>query len=275
MANDRFQRAADLMRQLWKFAKDLFRKHPQLSMAVVVFILGFLAILIHFPSEKGSTTLAGALFGSGAAFIGAWVAERKKTIEDTTSKDLRAREARDFFAPELGRVVARQTQILDRIAANFITTSVGRQPLVDPLSSFRPRKPTLYPTASDRRDLCASDASLLVEFYNATQDMDETIDLWERSGTKVDFNAFNVLLQQTMHSLALAREAVLRFCPGQPYSAIIPAAGTLLNVIDRSLNGATAAFNAHMERNNPHQPWLADRPGNDTGPEATSGTTRI
>ena len=70
-------------------AKVLFQKHPNLSMAALVFIAGFVAIVIHFPTENGSTTLAGALFGSGAAFIGAWVAERKKAVEENAIEGTR------------------------------------------------------------------------------------------------------------------------------------------------------------------------------------------
>ncbi|GAA0680960.1 hypothetical protein ISN75_19020 [Dyella marensis] len=232
-------------------------------MTILVFVLGFFAVLIKFPTAEGSTTLAGALFGSGAAFIGTWVAERKKADEDASLKNRRADEAKAFLSPELATIVARQTQILDRISANFVTTSVGSPPLEEPLCTFRPRRPTLFPATADRRDLNSEDAEILVEFYNAIQDIDETIALWERSDTRLDFNAFNVLLQEVAHSLTLARLAVLRFCPDQRYSAVMLASGTLLNVVDRSMEMAASALSAHMKRADPRQPWLASRQGRD------------
>jgi len=40
-----------------------FNQQPQITSAVLVFVLGLLAILTGLPTQQGSTTLAGALFG--------------------------------------------------------------------------------------------------------------------------------------------------------------------------------------------------------------------
>ena len=65
-----------------ELAAARFNIQPHLSLAAIVFASGFLAILIYFPTQQGSTTLAGALFGAGAAFIGAWVTEKNRTASE-------------------------------------------------------------------------------------------------------------------------------------------------------------------------------------------------
>jgi len=83
-----------------------FNQQPQITSAVLVFVLGLLAILTGLPTQQGSTTLAGALFGAGAAFIGGWVVEKNRTSSEKIAEARRAEAARIFFTPELARIVA-------------------------------------------------------------------------------------------------------------------------------------------------------------------------
>lgn len=248
---------ADPVIEYWGKTKETFRKHPNLSMAVLVFVFGFVAIVIHFPTEKGSTTLAGALFGSGAAFIGAWVAERKKATEDATADARRQLTARTFFTPELSRVIAVQVGILDRITANFIETSMGRPPIKeDPIASFRPRKPLLYPNASEFKDLSGEDATYLIEFYDATHGIDETVGEWLSTNRRIDFNTFLFLMNMVKDSLVIGQQLVERFFPDKPFRSNSPASGTLLSQIERVMANADRAKAAHIERNNPGAAWM-------------------
>jgi len=249
--------STDRVLEYWGKTKELFRKHPNLSMAAVVFVLGFVAIVIHFPTENGSTTLAGALFGSGAAFIGAWVAERKKTAEDGASDERRRQAAKAYFTPELSRVIAVQIGILDRITVNFIQTSVGKPPIKeDALASFRPRKPLLYPNTIEFKDLSVEDATCLIEFYDATQGIDETVHQWLDIEQRINFNAFVFLMHMVKNSLLIGRQLIDRFSPGKPFGASYPASGTLLSQIDRSIKSADQAMAAHLERKNPGAAWM-------------------
>lgn len=237
--------------------KEIFRKHPNLSMAILVFLVGFLAIVVHFPTKKGSSTLAGALFGSGAAFIGAWVAERKKATEDAATAARRQHTAIAFFTPELSRVLAVQVGILDRITVNFGETSRGRPPIKeDPIASFCPRKPLLYPNAAEFKDLSVEDATCLIEFYDAIHGIDEAVGEWLTTNRRIDFNAFLFLMTSVSHSLVIGRQLVVRFLSDKPFGANSPASGTLLSQIERVIDNADRAMAAHLERNNPGAVWM-------------------
>jgi hypothetical protein len=237
--------------------KEIFRKHPNLSMAMFVFLVGFVATVVHFPTEKGSTTLAGALFGSGAAFIGAWVAERKKATEDAAAAARRQRTAMTFFTPELSRVIAVQVGILDRITVNFVETSIGRPPIKeDPIASFRPRKPLLYPNAAEFKDLSVEDATCLIEFYDAIHGIDEAVGEWLSTNRRIDFNTFLFFISSVRDSLVIGRQLVERFFSDKPFGSNSPASGTLLSQIQRVIANADRAKAAHLERNNPGAVWM-------------------
>ena len=102
--NVRYDRAVRHIRPLAVTGRELvvtwFNKQPHLSAAVIAFALGLLAILIGFPTRPGSTTFAGALFGSGAAFIGAWVTEKNRSAADKASEARRIEAARNYFTPD-------------------------------------------------------------------------------------------------------------------------------------------------------------------------------
>ena len=158
-------------------------------------------------------------------------------------------EPRSYFAPELARIVARQIHILDRAVANFITASVGKHPLPgDTWASLKPWQPVLYPTAVEFRILPATDATLLVKFYDSLQEITDIVNSWVDGQTTADVNAWNFLMQKVQHNLSIGQRAVENFCPEIQYDATIPAVGTLLDRSQRAISGAQAAMAAHLSR---------------------------
>lgn len=227
-----------------------FNKQPQLTSAAAVFLLGLLAILTGLPTRLGSTTLAGALFGAGASFIGAWVAERNRTASERTAETRRMESARNYFAPELARIIGQQVWVLDRLTANFSMASVGKpMPQIEPWETFKPRRPVLYPAAPQFRDLSEGDATALIDFYDAVHGVGETVEHWVETKTPQEVNAWNVLMQSVRDGLRHAAVAVERFCPDRQLSPLLPASGTLLHNIIRASEGAQRALTAHLDRN--------------------------
>jgi hypothetical protein len=238
----------DGLLDLQENVRSLFRSKPNLAMAAITVAVGCVAIFCHFPTKESAASLGGALFGAAALFTGAWVAETTKAASEKAETARRMEAARIYFTPELARVVAQHVYILDRLIANFISASVKQVTPGDPLTTFRPRGPLLYPSAPQFRDLSEADATLLVEFYDASHGIAETVNSWIEAKTVIDFNAYNVLMQAVQHSLALAHAAVASFCPARQYSAIMPASGTLSERIEASISHAKSALQAHLDR---------------------------
>jgi hypothetical protein len=217
-------------------------------MAAITVAVGGVAILCHFPTKESAASLGGALFGAAALFIGAWVAETTKAASEKAAAARKMEVAKIYFTPELARVVAQHVYILDRLIANFTAASVKRVTPGDPLTSFRPKRPVLYPTAPQFRDLSEADAARLVEFYDTSHGVTETVDAWIENRTPTDVNAYNELMQSVQHSLALGQAAVASFCPDRQYSPLMPASGTLTVRIQKSISHAKAALQAHLGR---------------------------
>lgn len=220
-----------------------------LLLAAIVFAVGFVAILTNFPTLQGSTTLAGALFGSGAAFIGAWVAEKTRTAAEKIAEERRMATARIYFAPELARIVAQQIHSLGRLIPNFTMASVGKpMPRVETWETFKPQRPVLYPTAPQFRDLSETDATSLINFYDSVHGIAELVDRWIEAKTPQEVNSWNVLMQTVQNSLSLGEIAVRRFCPDRQLSPIMPASGTLIQNIERTGSIMRETLAAHLSR---------------------------
>ena len=228
--------------------RSFFRGKPSLAMAAVTVAVGCVAILCHFPTKESAASLGGALFGAAALFTGAWVSETTKAEVEKADAARRMEAARTYFTPEMARVVAQHVSILGRLTANFISTSMKYDPPGDPLTAFRPRKPLLYPSALQFQNLSETDATLLVEFYDASYGIAETVDAWIENKTAIDFNAYNFLMQEVQHSLKLAQAAVASFCPDKQYSPIMPASGTLAERIEASISQSQVVLQAHCDR---------------------------
>jgi hypothetical protein len=213
------------------------------------------AIWTKFPTHDGSTTLAGALFGSGAAFIGAWVADRNRVVSEVTDRALRMEAARLFFVPELARIIVHLIWVIGRCVPNFVMASTGQpMPQVEPWANFRPQRPVLYPVAAQFKDLSEEDAIALINFYDAVQGIEETIEAWVVANTPQDVNAWNVLMQEVRATLRLGLVAVERLCPDRQLSPILPASGTLRENIGRVSANVQAALDAHLARAATRQP---------------------
>ena len=163
-------------------------------------------------------------------------------------------KARVTFVPELERVFRRQVQILDRVLANFITTAneyLGRQYPVRPTDtweSLRPTLPHLFPDSAPYRDLSASDAELLAEFYGAVREVADLIAHWAGTVALTEYNAWNVLMHKVQHSLRTGELAVRKFCPNRGYDATMPASGTLLSRSQTTLDAAEKARALYLEK---------------------------
>jgi len=206
-----------------ELAAARFNKQPHLSSAVIAFALGLLAILIGFPTRPGSTTFAGALFGAGAAFIGAWVAEKNRSTAERVAEVRRIEAARVYFTPELARIVGQQIWVQGRLVPNFSM-------------------------AAQFKDLSESDATALIDFYDSVHGIAETIEAWIETKTPQEVNAWNVLMQAVRDSLRLGEIAVRRFCPDRQLSPLLPASGTLMQNIERSDSMVQTALTAHLAR---------------------------
>jgi hypothetical protein len=232
-----------------ELAAARFNKQPHLSSAVIAFALGLLAILIGFPTRQGSTTFAGALFGAGAAFIGAWVAEKNRGTAEKAAEVRRMEAARVYFTPELARIVAQQIWVLGRLVPNFTMASVGKpMPQVETWETFRPRRPVLYPVAAQFKDLSEGDATALIDFYDSVHGIAETIEFWIETKTPQEVAAWNALMQAVRDSLRLGEVAVRRFCPDRQLGPLLPASGTLIQNIERSASMVQAVLDAHLAR---------------------------
>ena len=237
------------MGRLWTWARTCVTRHLQIFLAAVVFVSGMVAIWTKFPTHDGSTTLAGALFGSGAAFIGAWVADRNRAASEVNDQARRMEMARLFFTPELARIIANLIWVIGRCVPNFAMASTGQpMPRVEAWPNFRPRRPVLYPVAPQFKDLSEEDAIALIDFYDAVQGVGETVEEWGVANTPQDVNAWNVLMQEVRASLRLGLVAVERFCPERQLSPILPASGALRENIERASTNVQVALDAHLAR---------------------------
>ena len=172
---------------------------------------------------------------------------------DTAAAPRKDLALHEFFAPELARIFRQQTRALDRITANFICAS-AKQPLPgDSWASLKPPRPLLYPEASQFRELPASDATLLVAFYDSLQGVTDTLDSYIDRWSTTDVNAWNGIMHQVQNSLALGEKAIKVFCAEKPFNEAAPASDTMLNQYQRVAAGAQRALDAHIARYSVHK----------------------
>lgn len=160
----------------------------------------------------------------------------------------RGEAALAVFAPELARILAQQIHALDRAMANFVSSSCDKALPGDHHSTFKPRRPALYPSAAEFRDLDGADAALLVEFYDSLNRIEDLLRSWEAAETPWDTNHWNVLMQTVEHSVRAGVAAADRFCPGRAYNPTVPAAGTLADRAATSCENMKTALGAHIAR---------------------------
>jgi hypothetical protein len=106
----------------------------------------------------------------------------------------------------------------------------------------------LYPGSAKFQELPAADATLLVEFYDSLQGIDEAIDSYIGKWPTTDVNAWSGLIRQVQDSLNIGEKAIRRFCPNTPFIAASPSSGTLLSQVEHAIAGAQGAMKAHLAR---------------------------
>jgi hypothetical protein len=219
------------------------RRNPQMWLAVVLFCAGSVATAFRIA------TLAGALFGAGAALLGAWVNELNNRRSAAEEKSRRQSEARLYLAPELCRTIDRALYVHGRAIPNFTCASAESEVKPnDVKEDFIPYWPVLYPNAPQFRDLPGDDAVALIAFYDSLHSLGDFVkDWWERDG-QLPVNTFNMILHRADESLKSALVCVQKFeleklCP-PPYESW----GTLSSRIERSISIAADARKHHIAR---------------------------
>jgi hypothetical protein len=150
----------------------------------------------------------------------------------------RSRKARTFFAPEFQRAMAKQIAILDRIAANYSQTALGRDSCPgDTWTSLMPHGTEGLTDSAMFHDLSLGDAELLAEFNASLREVTRILENWTATSVMLsEYNAWNVLMHKVQHSLRTGMLAAQRFCPESPYDATMPASGKLVSRAERALS---------------------------------------
>ena len=219
------------------------QKNPQLGLAAVLFCVGLVALATQVAA------LAGALFGAGAALLGAWISELNNRRVATEERSRRQSEARQYLAPELHRAILRVLYIHERAIPNLISASAEHEIKPNDLQNdFIPSWPVLYPNAPQVHDLSGDEAVALIAFYDSLHSLAEFVNgWWEREG-QLPVNIFNMILHSAGESLTLALVCVEKFRLEQLYPPQLEALGTISSRIERSLSAAAKAREQHIAR---------------------------
>src|SRR5271166_2174270 len=219
------------------------QRNPQMWLAVVLFCAGSVATALKI------STLAGALFGAGAALLGAWITELNNRRSAVEEKSRRESEARRYLAPELYRTIDRTLYVHGRAVPNFTCTSAESEVKPNDLKEgFLPYWPVLYPNAPQFRDLSGDNAVALIAFYDSLHALAGAVnDWWERDG-QPPVNIFLSILHRAEESLKLALVCVEKFELEKLFPPTYESWGTLASRIERSISIAADARKHHMAR---------------------------
>lgn len=165
--------------------------------------------------------------------------------------------ARNYFVPELSRIIAQQAEALERLTTNFSAASVkkpeqaGCQLLtLEQMVLMKPPLSRLYPNAPQFADLSPDDVVLLTEFYDSLEYISDTIDRWIIEKIPMDGNAFNVMMQTVQKNLETGEALITRFCPDRLLNSKYPAWGTLLARVRLLIGRAKDTLHRHLARHN-------------------------
>jgi hypothetical protein len=166
-------------------------------------------------------------------------------------------KARNYFIPELARIVAQQTEALERLTTNFSAASVkkpeqagGQLLTLEQMVLMKPPRSRLYPNAPQFSALSSEDGASLAEFYDALEHIADRIDRWIQERVPMDGNAFNVIMQEVHQNLEKGAAIVERFCPDRLLNSKYPVWGTLLDRVRLIMSRTDAALNRHLARQN-------------------------
>ena len=227
---------------VFKRTLDCIKKNPHLWLAAALFFIGIVTTAFF-------ATLAGSLFGAGAALLGAWITEINNRRSTSEEKLRRQSEARQYLAPELYRTIERALYIHEHAIPNFISASAENQIKPNDLKDdFIPYLPVLYPNAPQFRDLPGDKAAALIVFYDSLHSLAKFVeDWWEREG-QLPVNIFNMILHSADKSLRFALICIKEFDLEQMYPPQYESWGTISSRIERSLSLAGEARKHHMAR---------------------------
>jgi hypothetical protein len=161
----------------------------------------------------------------------------------------RQSEARRFLAPELQRTIDRVLYIHGRAAANFVCHSADTKVKpTDLKQDFIPHWPSLYPNASQVRDLAEEDAAALIDYYDSLHALNDDVnDWWGREG-QLPVNLFNTFLHRASKCLRLALICIEKFELEAQIPPPYESWGTISFRINQALKSEEQARNAHMAR---------------------------
>ncbi len=128
----------------------------------------------------------------------------------------------------------------------------------DTWESLQPTQSRLLPDAPAFRDLSATDAALVAEFYTAVTEVADLIDHWKGTVSLTEYNHWNVLMHKVENSLRLGELVVQKFCPDRQYDATMPASGTLLSRSQTALGQADQIRKLWIEKFQAAQAARAD-----------------
>lgn len=206
------------------------RRYPQGAAAVLLFVAGVVALRFDVAS------LAGALFGAGAALLGGWVTQWNAQRSSAVEKVEREANARRYMTPELRRALERVLHIHNRAIVNFSAYKLRLQPPDDKKADFVPIRPVLYPTAPQFHDLAGDDALALIELYDSLNEIDKLVCEWyDRDYVGPRENFYNAVLEAADASLDHARVCIQRFDIDAAYPPKNPALGTLLERTNKAI----------------------------------------
>ncbi|MCC3704342.1 hypothetical protein LLR08_17405 [Rouxiella badensis] len=237
-----------LLKQPFSF----FFKNTQLALSITLFITG--SFLLH----TRVSTIAGALFGAGASFLGAWVTELNLKRSKKEEFERNEVEAKNFLTPELNRIIERVLYIHSRSIPNFSAASVEyfKSPLPYPTKpndlqqDFLPYLPVLYPNSEKFKYLKGEDAVAMVVFYDSLYKLEHSVrDWWAREG-QLPLNLFLSFMNDVEKSLELAELCIERFDMDNRFPPKYSSWGSLSSRISNSRKNAALTLEAHMRRAN-------------------------
>ena len=219
------------------------QRNPHLGLSVALFCGGSLA------TAYKVSTLAGALFGAGAALLGAWINELNSRRVASEEKLRRQSEAQQYLSPELYRTIERALYIHDRAIPNFICASAENDIKPNDLKEdFIPYWPVLYPNAPQFRKLPGDKATALINFYDSLHSLAKFAEEWWQREGQLPVNIFNMILHSADKSLRLALVCIKTFDLDKMYPPPYETWGTITSRIERSLSSAEEARKHHIAR---------------------------
>lgn len=228
-------------------ALDYLQRNPHLVLSAALFLAGIFGLISGIPA------IAGALFGAGAALLGAWITLTTTQRASATEKARRESDAKRYLTPELKRVIDRLLFIHQRALANYSTAAMEQVQPNDIQADFFPYMPVLYPNAPQFHDLTGDDAVSLIGFYDSLYDLEMMVKDWYGRPTQLQVNIFNVILAKVDFGLQMAQTCVTRFGIDTLYPAKHESVGPPSKQIDRCLSQSKRARESHIARFNVQQ----------------------